>query len=243
MNAIKKFFKSLTPFEIILWSGSLVTVVFAFVLTRNTGYIQLAASLVGACMLMLNAKGNVWGQVLSVVFSAFYGTVSWFAQYYGEMITYLGMTAPIAVASILSWLRHPSKTNKSEVEVNKLRAREYPIILAVSAAVTVAFYFILRAFHTAQLLFSTLSVLTSFLAVCFAMRRSPLFAVAYALNDVVLIVLWSLAAAHDPAAITMIVCFSVFLVNDIYGFINWLRMKKRQRAQAETSESNLPNER
>lgn len=233
MNAVKNFFKSLTVFEIVLWSASLVTVVLAFVLTRNTGYVQLATSLVGACMLMLNAKGNVLGQVLSVVFSAFYGTVSWFAHYYGEMITYLGMTAPIAVASIVSWLRHPSKGNKAEVEVNRLRAIEYPIILTISAAVTVAFYFILRAFGTAQLIISTISVLTSFLAVCFAMRRSPLFAVAYAANDVVLIVLWALASANDPAAITMIICFSVFLVNDIYGFINWLRMKKRQRTQAE----------
>jgi hypothetical protein len=27
----------------------------------------------------------------------------------------------------------------------------------------------------------------------------------------------------------MIACFSMFLLNDIYGFINWIKMKKRQQ--------------
>ena len=99
-------------------------------------------------------------------------------------------------------------------------------------AVTAAFYFILRAFHTANLIPSTVSVTTSFLAVYLTARRSPFYALAYAANDVVLIVLWSLMAAEDLSALSMVICFCAFLLNDVYGFLNWMRMRRRQAVQA-----------
>lgn len=98
----------------------------------------------------------------------------------------------------------------------------------LTAAVTAGFYFILRALGTANLLPSTISVTTSFLAVYLTFRRSPLYALGYAANDVVLIILWLLAARSDKGYLSVVVCFAVFLVNDIYGFLNWRRMEKKQ---------------
>ncbi len=77
----------------------------------------------------------------------------------------------------------------------------------------------------------TLSVTTSFLAVYLTFRRSPWYAVAYAANDIVLIILWAMAAAEDSSCLSVLVCFVMFLVNDLYGFHSWIRMEKRQ-AQA-----------
>ena len=53
-------------------------------------------------------------------------------------------------------------------------------------------------------------------------------ALAYAANDVVLIVLWIMATAVDISYLSVVVCFAVFLINDLYGFLNWLKMEKRQ---------------
>ena len=75
---------------------------------------------------------------------------------------------------------------------------------------------------------STLSVTTSFVAVYLTFRRSPLFALAYASNDVVLIILWIMASIYDIRYISVVVCFIAFLVNDIYGYISWQKMKIRQ---------------
>ena len=159
--------------------------------------------------------------------------ISWMVAYYGEMITYVGMTAPMAVYALIVWLKNPFAGKRAEVKVNRLRAREYFIMALIAAAVTVAFYFILEAFHTANLIPSTISVTTSFVAVYLTARRSPFYALAYAANDIVLIVLWSMAAAADPSCLSVIICFCVFLVNDLYGFVNWMRMQRRQaRAEA-----------
>ena len=113
--------------------------------------------------------------------------------------------------------------------MNRLRMPEVWAMTALTAAVTFGFYFVLVHFGTANIVPSTLSVATSFAAVYLTFRRSPWFALAYAANDVVLIVLWTLAAVENISYLSVIICFVMFLVNDLYGFINWKRMEKRQQ--------------
>lgn len=214
--------------EIILWSSSVLLILLSFFLFDKSNYLTLVASLIGATSLIFNAKGNPVGQVLMVIFSILYGIISYSFNYYGEMITYLGMTAPMAVCALISWLRNPYKGNKAEVEVNSISKKETVFMLILTAAVTLIFYYILKFFGTANLLPSTLSVTTSFIAVYLTFRRSAWYAVAYAANDVILIILWILAAMTDISYVSVIICFATFLVNDLYGFINWKRMSARQ---------------
>ncbi len=204
--------------ELALWGGSAGAILLAFALFDRGNWLTLAAALVGVTSLIFSAKGNPIGQGLMVVFSLLYGVISWQVAYYGEMITYLGMTMPMAVAALVSWLRHPYKGNRAQVQVDRLREGEWLLLTLLTAAVTVAFFFILRAFHTANLVLSTLSVTTSFAAVYLTARRSPWYAVAYAANDCVLIGLWLLATRWDRACLSVAVCFCAFLLNDLYGF-------------------------
>lgn len=217
-----------TKAETALWGGSVLLITAAFVLFDRTNWLTLAASLIGVTSLILSAKGNPVGQVLIIIFSVLYGIISFGFAYYGEMITYLGMTAPMSVFALISWLRNPYGGSRAEVRVNRIHRREAAVMFAVSAAVTAGFYFILKAFGTANLLPSTLSVTTSFLAVYLTARRCAFFALAYAANDLVLILLWTLAALGDPSYISVTVCFVTFFVNDIYGFVNWTKIYRRQ---------------
>ncbi len=230
---LKDSFRSLTPFEWVLWIGSLAAIAVSFFAARGTDYLTLSASLLGATSLIFLAKGNVLGQALVIIFGILYAIVSYSFAYYGEMITYLGMTLPSAVVSVIVWLKNSFRGNHTEIAINALRKREYPVIFALAAAVTVAFYFILRALGTSNLIFSTLSVLTSFIASAFAIRRSPLYALAYAFNDVVLIVLWILATIESLSYLPVVVCFAVFLINDFYGFLSWTRIRRRQQTEHE----------
>jgi len=222
---MKKYFSKA---EIILWLSSVSLIIGSFCIFDKENYLTLAASLIGVTSLIFNAKGNPFGQFLMVIFSLLYGIISYSFDYYGEMITYLGMTMPMAVFALISWLKNPYKNNKAEVKVNSISKKETVFMWIGAAIVSVMFYFILKHFNTANILPSTLSVTTSFVAVYLTFRRSPLFALAYASNDIVLIVLWIMASVHDARYISVVVCFIAFLVNDIYGYVNWQRMKKRQ---------------
>lgn len=228
MKKIKHLFQYFSKVELIIWGASLLLIIVSFCLFDRSNYMTLIASLIGSTSLIFAAKGNPIGQLLVVVFSILYGIISYNCSYYGEMITYLCMTLPMAVFSLISWLRHPYNGNKSEVKVNSIPKKEWPWIFLITTIVTIVFFFILRYFQTAHLWVSTVSVFTSFIAVYLTFRRSPYYALAYAANDIVLLVLWSLASIENIRYISVLVCFIAFLINDIYGFISWRKMKKRQ---------------
>lgn len=228
LEAIKRGFGSFTGFELALWIGSLLFIILSFILFGGKGLLTLVASLIGVTALIFSAKGNPIGQALMIIFCILYGIISFGFRYYGEMITYLGMSLPMAVIGLVSWLKNPFKGELSQVAVGRVGLGEALPAAALSIGVTWVFYFILKAFSTANLLFSTLSVTTTFIAAYLNFRRSPFFALAYAVNDVVLIVLWVLASRVQPDYASVVICFMVFLVNDLYGFFNWLKMRRHQ---------------
>lgn len=226
---ISEYIKSFTEFEKGLWLVSVLVITVSFFASGGGDYLSLTASLIGVTSLIFIARGYVFGQVLMVVFSVFYGIISLFFSYYGEMITYLGMTAPMAVMSIVSWVKHPYKKTK-EVEIAKVTKGQILLMLLLTAAVTAVFYFVLKALGNASIVLSTISVTTSFIAAYLTFLRSEFYALGYAANDVVLIALWIIAALSDISCLPMVFCFVMFLFNDLYGFYSWRKMRKRQTA-------------
>jgi nicotinamide mononucleotide transporter PnuC len=214
--------------ELVLWSVSTLLVLIAFIIFDRSNYLTLCASLIGVTYLIFNAKGNPFGQVLVILFSLLYGVISYKFSYFGEMITYLGMTMPMAVFALISWLRNPFNGNRAEVRVNSISKSEIVFMSILAVIVTTVIYFVLHSFHTANIIPSTLSVATSFLAVYLTFRRSPFYAIAYSANDIVLIILWIMASMTDIRYISVVVCFTVFLINDIYSFFSWQKMKEKQ---------------
>lgn len=226
---MKRLLNYFSKFEIGLWLSSVLIILGTFVVFEEKDYLTLIASLIGATFLILNAKGNPLGQFLTIVFSFIYGIISYRFSYYGEMITYLCMSMPIAFIALISWIKNPYKGKKSEVKVNHISKKEIVLMWCITIAVTIVFYFILKHLNTSNLIPSTLSVTTSFLASYLTFRRSPYFALAYAANDLVLIVLWVLASFTDNSYLSVVICFIVFFVNDMYGYVSWKRMEKRQK--------------
>ena len=233
-------FKSLCVRDYVIWSVSAIVNIIAYALTGFKDPLTFVSAIVGVTALIFNAKGHVVGQMISVVFAVFYSIVSFFFRYYSELITYAFMTAPIAILTVIAWIRNPFG-NSGQVTVATLTKKKIAVMSALTVAVTIAFFFILRALNTPNLAVSTLSIATSFLACYLMLIRSPWFAVAFCANDIVLIVLWTLATVENLAYLPMVTCFASFLVNDIYSFICWCKMKKSQ-AKAEQPAQTAPEQ-
>ena len=137
--------------ELTLWGSSAGLILLSFFLFDRVNFMPLAASLIGTTSLIFNAKGNPIGQALMIVFSLLYGVISYSFSYFGEMITYLGMTGPMALFALISWLRNPFKGNHAEVAVNRISKWEYAGMYVLTVLVTVGFYFILDYFGTANM--------------------------------------------------------------------------------------------
>lgn len=223
-----KFVGKLKKSEYALWVISSLVVIASFFISNTGSWLNLIASLVGVTALIFIAKGYPICHLFFIVFAILYGIISYDLSYYGEMITYLGMSMPVSIISLISWLKHPYEEGSAEVKVSRINKKQVILTFALTAVVTFIFYFILKTLNTANLIVSTISVATSFLAAFLSFLRSPYYALGYVANDVVLIVLWVFATMQDISYLSVVACFAVFLVNDTYGFISWQRMGKRQ---------------
>lgn len=220
---MKRFVKK----EFLLWLVSAFAVTVSNLLVPKPNLLTLFAALVGVTSLVLAAKGDPLSQILMVLFSLLYGVISFKFCYWGEMITYLGMTLPMAVWSTVAWIKNPAEEGKREVKIRTLSRRGWLAVSTLTAVTTLIFYFVLKAFSTPNLFFSTVSVATSFIAAALTLLRSPFYALGYAANDVVLIILWVLASVENPAYIPVAVNFAIFLINDFYGFLCWRRRERQ----------------
>lgn len=222
-------FKSLSKFEWGLWIISMIVITVSFLLGSEFQLLTLVASLIGVTSLIFIAKGNVLGQTLLFIFCILYAIISFGFRYYGEMITYLGMTAPMVVLAIITWIKNPFAEDKQEVEIAKLTKTKIVVMIVLTIIVTTIMYFVLAYFHTANLFLSTISIATSFIGAYLTFCRNSLYALGYAANDLVLVGLWILASLKNTGYIPMVLCFVMFFFNDYYGFYNWNRMKKWQQ--------------
>ena len=237
MKKLRNPFKNLNKFELVLWTFSLAAIISSFFAVGSTDYANLAASLLGVTSLIFAARGDAFGLILMLCFSAIYSFVSFTTRYYGEMIIYLGMQIPCVIASLISWIKHPTDKGSAEVKVGSFNKKHIFILIPATAVVVTAFYFILSALNTENVIVSTLSVGTSFVALYLMALRIPAYALAFILNDIVLIVLWSFACVQSLDSLSLVVCFSIFLINDTYTFICWTKRKKRQTKQIEETEN------
>jgi len=225
---MKNPFRELNRLEWIIYISSLIVVSISNFISGQVDFINFTGTIFGVTALIFIAKGNVFGQVLSVFFGVLYSITAIRYRYYSELITYLGMTAPLAIISIITWLKNPYKKGENVVKIRLLTIKEGVFLFVLTALVTVVFYFVLKHLKTPNLLVGTVSIATSFMASYLMVRRISYYAIAFMCNDVVLIVLWVLASVDDLIYLSMVACFVAFLVNDLYAFTCWKLREKKQ---------------
>ena len=177
----------------------------------NIDILTLVAACVGITSLVFAAKGNVWAQILMIIFSILYGIISWRFHYWGEMITYLGMTMPMAIWSTVTWLKNPAKNGK-EVAIQELRLKHIVWLVLFGTITTIVFYYILAVLNTPNIVFSTISITTSFLAASLEMLRSSYYAFGYALNDIVLILIHRVIVTQKMIPKTLLLFSGSFFI-------------------------------
>lgn len=227
---MKKLLRYFSTFEWVLLCVSLVGIVVTHFLSQEQkSWLALVASLIGVVSLLLIAKGNVVGIILTMVFSLIYGYISFTERLYGELLTYVTMTFPSNVVALVSWLKNPFMGQKTQVAISRISTKKVVFTFSSAVVATIALHFGLKALNTASLWISTVSIFTSWVAVWLGIFRSRYYALGYVSNDIVLIVLWSVQSVGNLGNLCMVACFVIFLINDLYAFINWGRMQRAQQ--------------
>ena len=224
-----KIFGKWTLFEILFLSFSVIAITLCFALGIDKNVFSYIVSLVGIVSVIMIAKGLVIAPMINLVYCVLYSILSIFQHYYGEAIIYIGLMMPIYVFSIISWIKNRNKDRQDVVSINKIKGMEYLYLSLVTIAATVGFYFLLKAMNTSELIISTLSLISSAVASYLMLRRCSYYAIGFIVNDIILIALWSMVVVSNGMGyLPSVLCFCIFLINDVYGFIHWKIEEHRQ---------------
>ena len=227
---MKKLFKGWNLFEILFLITSFLTISLCFIFLPNKNWLSYTSSLFGVFAVLLVSKGVVWAPIVNLIYGIFYITTSITQKYYGEAIIYGLVMTPLYIFSIISWLKNRKNENENIVKVNQIKGIEYLYLSIATIFLSIAFYFILKLLNTSELLVSTFSFTSSAFATYLMFRRCSFYAVGFIIDDIVSIVLWSLSVVNMGVGyIPSVLCFCIFLINDVYGFIHWKIEEKNQR--------------
>lgn len=223
---IKKVFGKWNAIELIFYIAGLAMIITTSI-CFGASWMSAVTGIFGLSCVLFAAKGKIIGIFFTWVMIVFYSILSFKNKYYGEVFINLCMMFPMTIIQLISWLKNLGKDYV--VKVNSITKKEIIIVCSAAALAFVAFYFILRALNTSQLIFSTISIVTSVLATYFQSRRSKYGFLAFLVNDSVLCVLWLFATLEDIKNVAMLTAVALYVVSDIYGFISWGILQKRQQ--------------
>lgn len=230
---IQKIFGKWHIAELLLYLFGLALIITMSV-CFGASWMSAITGLFGLTCVIFAAKGKIIGIIFTWGMIVFYSILSYKNKYYGEVFINVFMMFPMTVVSLVAWIKNLGKDYV--VKVNSIKKSEIIIVFAVAAIAFVAFYFILKALGTSQLIFSTISIVTSVLATYFQSRRSKYGFLAFLVNDAVLCVLWLFATLEDIKNIAMLTAVALYVISDIYGFISWGILQKRQQKESVTIE-------
>lgn len=223
-------FKNWSVFEIIFLCVSLLGITLCFIFEVDKNVLSFITSLIGVISVLLVAKGLVIAPFINIFYNILYSIVAITQKYYGEAIIYIALMIPISLFSIISWLRNKNKSNDAVVEQNNIHGKEYFYLFFATIISTVAFYFLLKALNTNELIISTLSLVTSAVASYLMLRRCKYYALGFVANDVILIIMWSIVVKNSGLGyLPTLISFAIFLINDVYGFVRWSIEKKLKK--------------
>ena len=220
-------FKDWTKFEkLFLVLGTLTAIIFTIIF--KSPIVDLIYALLYFWTALLLAKGKYACYIIGIISTFFYAFVSYSNQYYGEVIIAMCCTLPLMIIGLVNWLKHQDK--KSTVIIKEISKKKILLLIMSQILMSFAYYYLLKIFNTNNLIISTISVAVSLIATYLAARRSEYGFVGFILNDIILIVLWSIPfIAGDANIATVLLCPILLLINDIYGVYNWKIIKQRQR--------------
>ncbi len=224
---VANFFKQISLFEYLLTIISLIVSIVLSIVFK-VGALKAIFTLLGILMLLFVSKGWIIGEAFSLLYMIVYAVISYLSHYYGEMFISIFISVPISIFTFINWIRHPKSRGEQEIKIASLSNFKIVCIITFSILLCFPIYFLLEHFNTPNLIVSTLSVVASLIASLLLLFRSNLYALFFILNDIIVMILWSLLCKNDISNLMMVITFFISLIFDIYGLINWTSIKKKQ---------------
>lgn len=216
---MKKIINYFNGFEWTLIIGMLLANIITGGFAEPIGAI---CSITGVLCVVLVAKGKLSNFLFGFVNVTLYIFIAWGAKLYGEVMLNTLYYLPVNILGYWIWKRN---MNGEEVKA-KLLTMKAKIFGSIGCVIAVFAYgcFLSSLGGNTPFLDSTSTVL-SIIAQLLMLSMFAEQWILWIVVNIVSVAMWVIpASTGDAAAISMVIMWGAYLINAIYGYINWKKM-------------------
>lgn len=231
VKALKRYFQDWSIWEK-AWLFGFTAIILGLSLFLKDTTIGIVTSLTGIWCVLLVAKGriaNYWFGIVNVIGYA-YLAYTW--KYYGEVMLNAFYFLPMQGVGIYLWIKHKDKTKVDAVKIKFLSNKWRYIWIGISGVAVLGYGFILKAIGGELPFIDSISTVLSIIAMILMAWRFMEQWVLWIIVDIVSIYMWLVVFEASGTNIAIAMMWVAYLINAIYGFVNWIKLYKAQPLKA-----------
>lgn len=191
--------------------------------------LSVVTCLTGLWCVILVAKGRIFNYYLGIVNVIGYAWIAYQYQLYGEVMLNAIYFLPMQFVGLYIWTKNKNFLIKDAVKIKFMTNYQRFMWLLLSVTATLGYGIVLHYMKDpVPYLDSTSTVLSIIAMILMAWRYMEQW-ILWIVVDIVSIAMWYIVIGENGARdIAMLVMWSAYLVNAIYGSISWIKMYQKQ---------------
>lgn len=229
-----KIWREWTNFEK-LWLLSFTLVNIYLFFAWDDTILGLITSITGMLCVVLVAKGKVSNFYFGMIQTGTYAFISYGYGLYGEVMLNGLFYFPLQFVGIYLWNRNRTTTTikGEDIEISTLSKKGWFVTLASFVVIFILYAFLLKKIGGNVVWIDSATTTLSVIAQLLMLKRYTEQWLFWIAVNVFSIILWVKALLLQGGNdVSMLVMWSAFLINSIYGYYNWSKLHKKQRSVA-----------
>lgn len=228
----KRIWNEWTTFEKI-WLAVFTSINLYLFFVLEDSLLGLIASISGMITVVLIAKGKIANYYFGIVQSGTYAYISYSYGLYGEAMLNGLFYFPLQFIGMYIWKKNKTKASAKgeDVLVKRLNKKQWLMLVLVIVVSTFVYSYFLHAIGGQQVRIDSIAVVLSVVAQILLVKRYVEQWVLWIAVNALSITLWAIMLLTSGGNNwSMLVMWSAFLLNSIYGYRNWMKISKQQVA-------------
>lgn len=228
--------KNWTLFEKV-WMITATVIILGLSLLWKDTTVGFIASISGIWCVILVAKGKLSSYFFGVINAITYGYVAYSYGLMGEAQLNWYFYLPLQVVGFVLWYRNSKQSEKlgvefkngQEIQAKKLNFKNWLILIPSVLAAYFGYSYYLNDIGSNFAGLDALAVVLSIFAQILMMLRYTEQWLLWIVINVITVALWFFVLlTHGGNDWSMLVMWIAFLVNSVYGYINWNKISKQE---------------
>lgn len=199
-------------------------------------WLGLISTITGMVCNVLCAKGKVANYFFGIINVITYGYVAYSYGLYGEASLNWGFYFIANILGFYLWSKNAKKQEDiilgEDVPVKRLSAKGWLLVVAIFIVGAIVYAYILNQFNAQQVRIDSMAVVLSVIAQTLLILRYSANWYLWIVVNTLSIVLWIVTLVQSGGNdYIMLVMWSAYLVNAIYGCYNWVKLNKLENKE------------